>query len=160
MQKVINNNPNDIDAYLSMTYLLMNLLVEEDYSSTDHDFYADLLKKYFIESRSKFSKDPKYLFYIGMIACMSEWYFDISMEEAESIIKESGKLEPDNLLYQWGYYGGLAIKNKDNKEERVAYALEVLAKNSIIREMLKLQGALGIYILKLMEHWSKNEITN
>lgn len=56
MQETINQNSNSMDAYLSMNYLLMNLLVEEQYDPNDHDYYAGLLKKYFIESYAKFSQ--------------------------------------------------------------------------------------------------------
>ena len=46
MQETINQNSSSIDAYLSMNYLLMNLLVEEQYDPNDHNYYAGLLKKY------------------------------------------------------------------------------------------------------------------
>ena len=82
MQVVIDDNPNDIDGYLFMNYLLMDILVNEMYDNSKHDYYADLLKKYFLESYSRFSNNSEYLFYIGFIASMSEWYFDIEMEYA------------------------------------------------------------------------------
>ena len=47
MQVVIDDNPNDIDGYLFMNYLLMDILVNEMYDNSKHDYYADLLKKYF-----------------------------------------------------------------------------------------------------------------
>ena len=62
MQETINQNSNSVDAYLIMNYLLMNLLVEEQYEPNDHNYYAGLLKKYFIESYAKFSDNPEYLF--------------------------------------------------------------------------------------------------
>ncbi len=37
MQKVITQKPDDIDAYLFMEYLLMNLLVEEDYDRSQEN---------------------------------------------------------------------------------------------------------------------------
>lgn len=63
MQETINQNSSSIDPYLSMNYLLMNLLVEEQYNPNDHDYYAGLLKQYFIESYAKFSNNPEYLLY-------------------------------------------------------------------------------------------------
>lgn len=50
MKNIIEQNPNDLDTYLEMNCLLMNLLVEEDYDKNKHEYYANLLKKYFIES--------------------------------------------------------------------------------------------------------------
>jgi len=67
MQVVIDDNPNDIDGYLFMNYLLMDILVNEMYDNSKHDYYADLLKKYFLESYSRFSNNSEYLFYIGFI---------------------------------------------------------------------------------------------
>ena len=72
MESVIDQHPNDMDAYLSINYLLMNLLVEEDYNSEKHDYYAALLKKYFDISYAKFSDNPEYLYYSARIAAMSE----------------------------------------------------------------------------------------
>lgn len=52
----VNKNPESLAAYLSVCYLLMNLLVEEDYENSKHDYYAKLLKHYFDESYFKFLK--------------------------------------------------------------------------------------------------------
>lgn len=85
IQVVIDDTPNDMDGYLSVNYLLMDILVNEAYDNSKHDYYADLLKRYFLESYCKFSNNSEYLFYIGFIASMSEWYFDIKMEDVESV---------------------------------------------------------------------------
>lgn len=158
MQNTINDNPHDLDAYLSINYLLMNLLVDEDYESSEHDYYAGLLKKYFLESYSKFSHNPEYLFYTGITAHLSEWYFDIDIEEAKTMITEALRLEPENILYKWGYYTYLDMSNVNNKQQGIAYAKEILTTNSV-KKVLKSKGALGEYILGIMEHWSNNEIT-
>lgn len=63
MQNVVKENPDNVDVYLRINYLLMNLLVEEDYDRTKHDYYAALLKKYFDESYAKFFLNPEYLYY-------------------------------------------------------------------------------------------------
>lgn len=159
LQKTINDDTNNIDAYLSMNYLLMNLLVEEDYNSSEHDYYAGLLKKYFLESYSKFSISPEYLFYTGIIAHISEWYFDIDIEEAKAMLKEALHLEPENILYKWGYFTYLDMSSRDNKKQGITYAVEILTENYPVKEMLKSKGTLGKYILEIMEHWSRNEIT-
>ena len=36
--------------------------VNEMYDNSKHDYYADLLKKYFLESYSRFSNNSEYLF--------------------------------------------------------------------------------------------------
>lgn len=122
MWKTIDDNPQNLDAYLCVNYLLMNLLVEKDYESSERNYYAGLLKKYFLESYSKFSNNPEYLFYTGITAYLSEWYFDIDIEEAKTMIKEASRLEPENVFYKWGYYTYLDMSNESNKQQGINYA--------------------------------------
>lgn len=147
MQKTINDEPYDLDAYLCINYLLMNLLVEEDYHNTEHDYYAGLLKKYFLESYSKFYNNPEYLFYTGITAHLSEWYFDIDIEGAKAMIKEVLHIEPGNMLYKWGYYAYL--DRSENNKQAMACAEEIRRENSIIKT-LEAKGAVGKYILEII----------
>lgn len=154
MQDTISKNDSNVDAYLSINYLFMNLLVEEQYAPSDHDYYAGLLKKYFIESYAKFSNNPEYLFYIGQIASISEWYFDIEIQEAQSIMKKASELEPNKILYKWANYCDLDMRESCNKIKMILYAKEVLSINEV-KEELKSKGALGKYLLDLLEYWDK-----
>lgn len=160
MQNIIAKNPDNLDAYLSINYLLMNLLVEEDYNRFKHDYYASLCKKYFTESYAKFHANPKYLFYIARIACMSEWYFDIELETIEEMLQKAMVLDPNNLVYQWTYYADLNQSNALDKDKIIKYYSIVLQKNSPIKNELKLLGALGEYILSMMEHIAKEIVIN
>lgn len=152
LENAIEKNPSDVDAYLSMNYLLMNLLVEEEYDKNQHDYYAGLLKKYFLESYSKFSNNPEYLFFIGMIACMSEWYFGIEIQEAEKMMKEALNHEPNNPIYKWAYYGALDMRNADNRLKVIPYIEEIRKKD--VETLLKSKGALGEYIFEIIANWS------
>jgi hypothetical protein len=158
MEETIDNNMS-IDAYLSMNYLLMNLLVEEKYDSDDQNYYAGLLKKYFIESYAKFSNKAEFLFYIGHIACMSEWYFDIEIEEAQSMIKKALELQPNKILYKWAEYSDLDMRESKNQNNMIGYAKEALS-NKEVQEELKSKGALGKYLLDLLNYWRSREIGN
>lgn len=126
--------------------MLMNLLVEEKYSASEHDFYAALLKKYFLESYAKFSSNPMFLFYMGKIATLSEWYFDMDIREAQTMMKEAARLEPENQLYQWGSYSGLDPRMEENRAKISSFAQCLLSDDKVIEE-LKSKGSLGLYIL-------------
>lgn len=154
MENIIDSNGTNVDAYLSINYLLMNLLVEENYNPDEHDYYAELLKKYFTESYAKFSRSPEYLFYIGKIACMSEWYFDIEIEEAQSMIKKALYIEPDNILYHWANYGDLDMRDSINNEKMILFAKQALS-NPTVKKELKSKGALGKYLWDALEYWGK-----
>lgn len=155
MEHVIADNQSDMEAYLSITYVLMNLLAEEDYDVTKHDYYAMLAKKYFDESYEKFSNNPEYLFYIARIAAMSEWYFDIEPEDIEKMLQKAAALDPKNPLYQWSSYSNLEKDYLQNKHLLITYSQLILQNNSPIKMYLESKGSLGRYIWNMMEHWAK-----
>ena len=158
MQKVIELEPNNLDAYLSMNYLLMNLLVEEDHDESRHDYYEELLKKYFKESWAKFYNNTEYLYYTGRTAYMSEWYFDVNLnlDDAREMLNTALKLDPTNLVYQWTIYSGFDERIPENKNISQDYAKMILDPYSGIEQELKTKGSLGEYILNMMKCWAKN----
>lgn len=158
MQQILLENPNDLDAHLCMNYLLMNLLVEESFDVNKQDYYTNLLKKYFDESYEQFSNNPEYLYYTALTAFMSEWYFNISYEEAEKMKDKAINSDPKNIIYQWeNYYTPYGKKAKDEIKAKL-YAQAVLDPNSEIQKILKTKGSLGEYILDMMTNWA-NRIT-
>ncbi len=153
MESVIEDNPDNLDAYLSMNYLLMNLLVEEKHDESKHSYYENLLKKYFNESYKKFSDNAEYLFFTGITAFMSEWFFGIDIEDAKNMLYKATQLAPDNILYKWGYYGNFDLSKFDSlRKESEIYAKQILEKNSPFRKMLEEKGSLGAHILQIMSH--------
>ena len=134
MQVVIDDNPNDIDGYLFMNYLLMDILVNEMYDNSKHDYYADLLKKYFLESYSRFS---------------SEWYFDIEMEDVESMLKKATYLDPESLLYKWGYCCILNQRAEVNTETKYFLSRQILENDMLMKNIMK-KGLLGEYLKEFM----------
>ena len=105
--KTINNNSEDVEGYIRIIYLLHNILLEEDYLEEEHDPMANLLRKYFEESYQKFSENPEYLFFVGKILYIAEWYFGIDddfkpLEEklAFKMQKKAFEKDSDNQLYQ------------------------------------------------------------
>jgi hypothetical protein len=159
MEQVINENSNDIDAYLSMNYLLMNLLVEEDYDENKHDYYESLIKKYFQESYAKFFNNPEYLFFTAITACMSEWYFGIKEEDIDKMIYKAIGLDPDNILYKWGFFIPLDKSDIANLNEMVFYTKKNLTNNFQIKNLLNLKGSLGKYLLNIISHISTRSLT-
>jgi len=106
LQEVIDRDPDNKDAYIRMIYLLHNILVDQDYSKTIlmHNYLEALLAKYFHESYLKYSSDSEYLFFIGTIMHIAEWYFGQKDESlALSLQKRAMELEPDNALFRYGY---------------------------------------------------------
>ncbi len=157
MIHTINHNPDDMDAYIYMNYLLMNLLVEEDHTSIDENkfaYYETLTKHYFDESYAKFSNNAEYLFFTATTAVMSEWFFGIDVPDYEAMFQKAMLLEPNNLLYQRIYYMDLDKTIPGNKKAAMEYAKKILDKDSPIQKTLKSKGAVGAYLLELMTNSS------
>jgi hypothetical protein len=150
LQNSISDDSNDKDAYIALSYLLMNLLVEEEYDSQKHDYYAALLKSYFEKSYKKFEHDAEYLFFMARIGYISEWYLNITLEQVRDMDFKALSLDPNNILYRWSYIVLLDDTVAHNKNILIDYALMVLEENSYIKEILLSKGSLGKYIYGIM----------
>lgn len=156
MQQTIKENPNNMDAYINMNYLLMNLLVEEDYDRNKHNYYESLLKQYFDESYEKFSNKAEYLFFTAMTVFMSEWYCGIESEDVDSMHEKAVALEPHNPLYTWGTYGRLHVSD-DITRKMIDACTKKILENSTLVQLIKSKGSLGKYILEIHMGYGKRK---
>lgn len=172
MEKVIKENPDNVDAYIFMLFRLMYTIVEhscyfsnisssevrsikKQYYDVKEDYYEMLAHKYFKEGFEKFSENPDFLYYVGFTAAMSEWYFDINREDYVNMLNKAMALEPDNLLYKDTYFINLDLTIACNKKEAEKYAKVVLSKDSPLTRAVVDKGAIGEYWLRLATNWSK-----
>ncbi len=158
MQDVIKNNPDNMDAYIFMNYLLMNLLVEEYPNKANVPYYKELTKHCFDESYRKFSHNPEYLFFTGITAVMSEWYFGIELEDYEAMLKAATDLDPENDLYRISYYFGSIHSKKPNTSLALDYADLSLDPDGALQKQLVTKGAVGEYYLELTTNRAKRKI--
>lgn len=152
IQKVVQENPNDVEAYVRGIYLLHNILVEEDYPELDHDFLAELLRSFFKVSYKKFSNNAEYLFFVGKILYIAEWYFGLDddlkpMEEKQAfqMQKKAYEMEKGNTLYEWAYRFSLGESSAQQ------LANQILVRNKTKLEWLKTKGFPGEYIIEALE---------
>ncbi|HEV2601616.1 MAG TPA: hypothetical protein VGT41_04915 [Candidatus Babeliales bacterium] len=143
MQNVIAENPDNMDAAICMNYLLMNLIVEEICDMEKFEYYQLLTKKYFQESYAKFSENAEYLFFTGITAYMSPWFFDLEYEEPDKLLEKARVLDESNLLYHWGYRSDI---ERQNDPEKKILAISIL-KNNEARTLLESKSAVGRYLL-------------
>jgi hypothetical protein len=172
MEKVIKENPDNVDAYIFILFRLMYTIVEhgcyfsnislsevrgvkKQYYDAKEDHYELLAKKYFQECIEKFSDNAEFLYYVGFTAAMSEWYFGISMDDYRAMLDRAMLLEPNNLIYQHTYYIRLDEGIESNRQEAQDYARIILQNNSSIKEPLTQKGAVGEHWLHLATNWSK-----
>ena len=154
VRRVIEEHPEDAEPYVRALYLLLNLLLEEDYASHDleHDSLAEMLKQYFDSSYGKFNNNAEYLFFIGYFMGLAEWYFgQETLDLGHEMLQKATKLEPDNLLYEWAYEFVLGGQLAGSLCERIISNSEQIT-------WLESKGSPGKYIVNVLKscHEPKN----
>ena len=74
---LLDEYPNDVELNVRAVYLLHNILVEEEYPDDEESRMVELLRRWFSQSKEKFSDNAEYLFFIGKILHIAEWYFGL-----------------------------------------------------------------------------------
>jgi len=154
VENLISEYPNNIEINVRAIYIIHNILVEEEYPNDEHDLMADLLKRCFSKSYQRFSENPEYLFFIGKILYIAEWYFGLSddlkpLEKklAFRMQKKAYEMEFNNQLYEWAF-----VFSKDEKKKAFALSNQILNGESNWLEWLKTKGYPGTYVIESLEY--------
>ena len=147
LKNKIDESPDEAEPFVRLIYLLHNLLLEEDYAGQgfNHDDLSNLLLNYFETSFRKFKDDPEYLFFVGIIMHIAEWYFgqkDVSL--ALQLQKKATDLEPENILYEFSYKFSTSDKPGSKK------LAQELQRRGTELTWLKSKGFPGSYALEIV----------
>lgn len=141
---VLAEYPDNVELNIRAIYMLHNILVEEEYPDEERERMVDLLQTWFIQSKKKFSNNAEYLFFIGKILHIAEWYFGLDNNKvAVEFQKKAMEKEPENLLYEWAYR--LSCPG-DVVESYLAHQLISIDRDKI--SWLKSKGFPGEYVLE------------
>lgn len=144
VNKLLTENPDDLELNIRAIYLLHNILVEEEYPNGEQNRMVDLLQEWFNQSKEKFLENAEYLFFIGKILHISEWYFGLEDNRlALEFQKKAMEIEPGNLLYEWAYR--LSCQG-DIVEGYLAHQIIEYDKDKV--NWLKTKGFPGGYVLE------------
>jgi hypothetical protein len=104
VNKLLIEYPNDVELNIRAIYLLHNILVEEEYPNEEQNRMVDLLQEWFNQSKEKFLENAEYLFFIGKILHIAEWYFGLEDNSlALEFQKKAMEKKSGDLLYEWAY---------------------------------------------------------
>jgi len=143
--------PNNVELNIRAIYILHNILVEEEYPDGEQDRMIELLQEWFNHSREKFSENVEYLFFIGKILHIAEWYFGLEDDKlAMKFQKKAMEKEPRNLLYEWAYR--LSCPG-DALESYLAH--QIIANDKDLIGWLKAKGFPGTYVLEHLKMSNK-----
>ena len=160
VNELLTKYPNDVELNIRAVYLLHNILVEEEYSDKEESRMIELLQKWFIQSKEKFSENAEYLFFMGKILHIAEWYFGLNDNTLALMFqKKAMNKEPNNLLYEWAYR--LSYPD-DTVEKYLSHQIIENEKDKI--SWLERKGFPGTYILEHLrmsnERYLENEASN
>ena len=158
MQTTISAYPNDMQAYMYINFLLMNLLVNEKYDQSKYDHYISLLKKYITESYKKFSDNAEYLFCTGVIAAMKAEYSGLSVDMIYTMLTRATELDPDNILYKSADYLYLDRRFSNQAPVALEYAKQILQMGLDLRNQLSWEHRFDEYICNKIIKWAEGVI--
>lgn len=151
-------NGDTPEIYLRVMFLLLDFVVEGQYTQEEHDYAAEKLREYFYESYEKFSDNPEFLFFIGIMVYIGEWYFGMeSVEPATAMLENAMRMKPDDTLYRWGYYSRIDQRPEQNTDLKLQLSEQLLFRETTKLDWLKNKGILGKYILGTLD-WTYEEL--
>lgn len=160
MQDMIHEYPNDIDAYLYMNYLLMNILNNEKYDPDKFEEYEVLIQHCLNESYVKYSENAEFLFYTSQIVFLSKMFLGIFLQDAKNMLQRATEIEPNNPVYQIANISERCYIDFEERKRSKPFAKLILEENSPIKAQLQKKGALGEHILSIITEWANDMITD
>ncbi|WP_420459576.1 hypothetical protein [Neolewinella sp.] len=139
---------SSVTLNLRVMFILVDLLVDGQYSDEEGDYASDSLLKIFKYSEDKFAQNAEFMFFTGIMAYIGEWLFGMeNVESARILLANALELEPDNVLYKWGYISRTDQRIEENSLLKLELSENILLKNSDVILWLSQRGLLGEYVL-------------
>jgi len=146
-----NNEDKELEIYLRIIFVLLDFLVDGNYTAEEHDLVSFKIKKMYDETHSKFLNNSEFLFFAGIMIFIAEWYFGMDDVETGTImLKKAMQNNPDNILYKWAFYTITDQRASINTDLKQQLSIQILKKIEII-EWLKNKGLIGKYVLGILK---------
>ncbi|MBS1986912.1 hypothetical protein JST99_03205 [Candidatus Dependentiae bacterium] len=170
LEKVVKNNPNDVDAYIFLLFRLREMWLEgsvywcnvskdplrdvkKEYYASKRDNYMAAAEKYFAESYHRFSENPEYLYYAAHILGHIAWYFGASDDLQSDLELRAVRMRYNAVLNMIDYYKELYDKEPNNVDV-IKYAASIVNDPSL-QEQLATKGAAAEYVIGGEVSWAK-----
>ena len=141
MEKIINEDPDDVDRYIFMLYLLVDFVMEPHSQKVEdikyNSYWQNLAKKYFLESYEKFSKHQDkrtrcdYLFFVGHIGVTGCYMCGMDEYLPNQMIEAAKTEDPDYPVYRIDDRNDLTIRKM------------LFDPQSLLRKALRNKGSVG-----------------
>lgn len=163
LEKVIQENPDEMDAYIMLLYRFMDSFLEnacywansqdplrkikEEYCHDKvwHD-YTQRAEKCFDESYARFSDNPEYIYYVSKILLHACCF--MFLDSKENLL---------NAMYQQakvGDYNSILVRKYPNDPDNIMWATHIVNDPSF-QEQLATKGAAAEYVIGGEVSWAK-----
>ena len=170
LEKIVKNNPNDVDAYIFLLFRLREMWLEGDvywcniskdslrdikreYYDSKFESYMAAAHRHFEESYDRFSTNPEYVYYVAQILGHIAWYFGASDDLQTNLEKEALRMHYNTIIKEMEYYEDLYYREPNNVEV-IQYATTII-NDPAIQKQLATKGAAGEYVLGGKIAWAK-----
>lgn len=141
---------NEANRSIRILFLILDYLVEAKLTSELREELSQKLKSLFELSLKRFSEDPEFLAFAGMLITRGEWYFEREFEEGISMIRKAVDLKPDNLTFR-SFLAVFEDQRLDHNVESKRQVLELFFSQGENPKYLECKGAAGKYALGILE---------
>lgn len=150
----LKDNSGDMESCIRLMFIIWDILLEgksEEYM-LDENKLEEKLNQILRENYGKFSSNPEYLFLLGYMYNLSDWYFDfsslgISQPIGNFFLKKAYELKKDNPFYLWAYLSSDSSLLKKNGNE-FQTCKENIKEN--FENLMKNRGTIEIYFLEII----------
>ena len=144
-------NVNSPEEYLRIIFVLLDFVVDGQYTREEHDYAADKIINLYNKGDKLFANTPEFLFFAGIMIYIGEWYFGMNdVENGATMLKKAMTIEPQNVLYRWGYYSRIDQRPQKNTDLKLSLCKELFNQKSTLK-WLKNKGLLGEYVIGTLE---------
>lgn len=140
-----------LDIHLRIIFILIDFLVDGNYTEDEHVYFAPKIKDVFEEAKLKYQDNAEFLFFAGIMIYIAEWYFCMSsVDVATSMLYRAEQLDCKNLVYKWGSCVFIDQRIDVNKEYKFSLSKQIL-NNVECYNWIRSKGLLGKYLLGLIQ---------
>ena len=143
---------NNLNVTIRGIFVIAYFLVEGQYNSSEYLYMTENLQDIYKKAKIKFQDNCQFMFFSAITIYLGEWYFNLEIEIAEQMLAAAKNLEPNNILYEWGYIAYINRNCNVNKELKLKLSEQLLFKDPASISLLKELGLMGRYIIGILEN--------
>lgn len=132
---------------LIFNYWYILIEPEFDYLNIDHNIIEVKLKTLFTNAYTQFKNSPKFIFFIGYLISLTDWYFNMPEKISLEFINKAIEKQPANLLFKWGLKMQKTANELENDED---YKILLNSLQHNINEYFSEKGLLENYFRNLI----------